>query len=162
MRTGTDRRTAELSPALPAASYLTYFRKQAIHRRWTDRQQLVAKFAIQIEPAMPLKSPQQNGNQRFQPFRAKAIGRLPQCHQRLQNFGAIKHRILSGGRGTGSARSQHPDRMFAMIAGNCDELVQNPLLVGPAARSISLDNCFNQFQLCRHANPPRHPASESG
>lgn len=50
--------------------------------------------------------------------------------------------------------------MFAMIAGNCDELVQNPLFVGPTARSISLDNRFNQFQQCRHAYPPRHPASE--
>lgn len=33
-----------------------------------------------------------------------------------------------------------------MIAGDCDELVQNPLFVRPAARSISLDNRFNQFQ----------------
>lgn len=55
----THRRTQSGATALPAASYNTHFRKQAIHRRCADRQQLVAKFAIQIEQAMPLKSRQQ-------------------------------------------------------------------------------------------------------
>ncbi|KKA10854.1 hypothetical protein VP03_26880 [Sinorhizobium meliloti] len=49
--------------------------------------------------------------------------------------------------------AEHSDRMLAVITGKCDELVQNPLLVGPAARSISLDNRFDQFRPCRYANP---------
>ncbi|MER9470680.1 hypothetical protein NKI82_33525 [Mesorhizobium sp. M0482] len=83
------RRTHSGATALPAASHNTHLRQEAIHRRCADRQQLVAKLAIHIKLAMPLKRRQQDGDRRLQSFRAEAVGRLPQHHQSLSNLSAI-------------------------------------------------------------------------
>lgn len=104
----------------------------------------------------------QDGDQRLEAFRAEAVGCFPQRYQCLPNICAIAHWIFSGGWRTLRSTAEHSDRMLAVITGNCDELVQNPLLVGPGAQSISLDNRFDQFRPCHHANPPRHPSSEPG
>lgn len=87
---------------------------------------------------MPLKSRQQDGDQRLEAFRAEAVGCFPQCYQCLPNIGAIAHGILSSGWRTRRSTAEHSDRMFAKITGNCDELVQNPLLVGSVREDVQL------------------------
>ncbi|WP_189343588.1 MULTISPECIES: hypothetical protein [unclassified Mesorhizobium] len=155
LRTGSDRRTPELSPARGRCPrrYRTNFRKQAIDRRSTDRQQLVAKFAIQIEPAMPLKSRQQNGN------RAKAIGRLHNATRASQLRGdkADIVRWAWDRRREVAAPGSH----VAIVAGNCDELVQIRRLSARQLDRYRSTIASTNSNLVA-ANPPRHPASEPG
>ncbi|AZN97996.1 MAG: hypothetical protein EOQ42_00595 [Mesorhizobium sp.] len=167
VRTGTDVRTAELSPARrrcpPRATARTSESRRSI--RCADRQQLVAKFAIQIEPAMPLKSRQQNGNQRFQPFRAKAIGRLPQCHQRLQKLRRHKAPDI-----VGWATDRQPEvatpGSHVCDDSDCDELVQNPLFVGPQPdryrSTIASTNSNRVAMLTRPAIQPPNQDDNNG
>ncbi|WP_292254546.1 hypothetical protein [Mesorhizobium sp.] len=118
---------------MPAASHNTHLRQEPIHRRCADRQQLVAKLAIHIKLAMPRKRRQQDGDQRLQSFRAEPVGRLPQHHQSLSNLSSITGGMPPLGRRLRLMTAEHTDRVLAVIAGDRDKLIQDPLLVGPAA-----------------------------
>lgn len=51
----------------------------------------LSRSDIKIQPAMPLKSRQQDGGQRLEAFRAEAVGCFPQRYQCLPNICAIAH-----------------------------------------------------------------------
>lgn len=82
--------------------------------------------------AMPRKRRQQDGDQRLQSFRAEAVGRLQQHHQSLSNLSATTGGMPPIGRRLRLMTAEHTDRMLAVIAGDRDKLIQDPLLVGPA------------------------------
>jgi len=53
--------------------------------------------------------------------------------QDLLHLSARPGDVLPGGRWLALTATEEPDRVLAVIAGDCDELIQDELLVHPAA-----------------------------
>ena len=117
------------------SGWLTQWRQQAIRGGRAEREQLLAHAVGQLQMAMPLERGDQLGQKRFQPLAADAVGRRAGARQRLSHFDSVGRAWPADGFRWFDRAKQQPDRLFAFVAGDGDELVEDgralPMPGGP-------------------------------
>ena len=159
VRTGTARRIAGLALARVRGPS-TRPRAMASIRSIVDALTARTLSRMPASSWMPVafEGREKHWHQCLKPLAADAIGGLPQNDENLA------HRLVVEAQSRGSHRHgrrrvvvQDPDRVFAVVSGDRNELVQDPQLVFSRCLPVSLADRSHQLSTSIHADSLGHP-----
>jgi len=148
-------------PPLGSPNLHPHRAQSPVHRRRAHRQKPRADLGRKLEMPMALHGLDENRRQRFQALAADPVRCLPEHDQRLANRLVIDAPLRPRRRAQRRPRTtKHTHGVFAMKAGDRDELVQNAPLLAPPALPVALNGRSHQFITRHHAHPPHRCLSD--